>query len=148
MKGDVVENFVLKDENRNDFNLFENLDKKVLLVFYPRDNSTICSRQLSNYYENKKMFKDFDIKVIGINTESGESHSFFCNSLGINMPVLCDETKEISKRFNALHLFGVNKRRLILIGRYKNILFEKIALLVLYFNTYGIFAMLKEEKLI
>ncbi|MGD1005844.1 MAG: peroxiredoxin family protein [Ignavibacteriaceae bacterium] len=148
MKGDIVENFILKNQNGNDFNLFENLDKKVLIVFYPRDNSPVCSRQLSNYYENKKAFEDYDIKVIGINTESGESHSSFCNSLGIDMPMLCDETKEISRRFNALNLFGVNKRKLILIGIDKKILFEKSSVPVLYFNTDRIITMFNEEKLI
>ena len=44
MKGDIVENFILKNQNGNDFNLFENLDKKVPIVFYPRDNSPVCSR--------------------------------------------------------------------------------------------------------
>ena len=38
--GDLVSNFVLKDENGNDFELYKNLDKQVLLVFYPKDDTT------------------------------------------------------------------------------------------------------------
>ena len=62
--------------------------------------------------------------------------------------MLCDETKEISRRFNALNLFGVNKRKLILIGIDKKILFEKSSVPVLYFNTDRIITMFNEEKLI
>ena len=148
MKHDIVENFVLKDQNGKDFNLYENLDKKILLVFYPKDNSPVCSIQLTNYYENKKTFEDYDIKVVGINTGSGKSHTSFCNSLGIDMILLCDETKEVSRRFNALNLFGINKRKLVLIGTDKKILFEKSSVSILYFNTDRIITMLKEDNLV
>lgn len=148
MIGETVENFILKDQMGNDFNLYENLDKKVLLVFYPKDNSPVCSRQLSNYSNNKKTFEDYDIKVAGINIESGQSHISFCNSLGIDMPMLSDETKDISKKFNALSLLGMNKRKLVLIGRDKKILFEKSSIPVFYFSTDKIIEMLKNENLI
>jgi peroxiredoxin len=36
-------------------------------VFYPKNNLPICSRQFSNYSDNKKTFEDYDIKVAGIN---------------------------------------------------------------------------------
>lgn len=148
MESKIVKNFVLKDQNGNDFDLYKNLNKKVLLVFYPRDNSPVCSRQLANYYENKKSFEDYDIKIVGIDTESGESHASFCNALGIDMPMLCDETKEVSRRLNALNLLGINKRKLVLIGTDKKILFEKSIFSVLYFSTDKIITMLKEVNLI
>jgi peroxiredoxin len=144
----ILDNFILKDQNGKDFNLYENLDKKLLLVFYPKGSSPVCSIQLSNYQKNKKTFEDYNIRVAGINTESGKSHASFCNSLGIDIPMLCDETKEISRRFNALNLFGRNKRKLVLIGVDKKILFEKSSLPVFYFNTDKIIDMLKEENLL
>lgn len=148
MENDIVENFVLKDQDGNDFDLYENLDKKILLVFYPKDNSPVCSIQLSNYYENKKTFQDYNIKVVGINTGSGNSHTSFCNSLGIDMTLLCDETKEVSRRFKALNLLGINKRKLVLIGVDKKILFEKSSVSILYFTTDRIISMLKGQNLI
>jgi thioredoxin-dependent peroxiredoxin len=148
MEDNIVENFILKDQNGNNFDLYKNLDKKVLLVFYPKDNSTVCSMQLLNYYKNKKTFDDYNITVAGINTGSGESHSSFCSSLGIDIPLLSDENKDISRRFNALNLLGMNKRRLVLIGTDKKILYEKSSIPVLYFNTDKIISMLKVEGLI
>lgn len=56
MVGQSVQNFILPDQNGNDFDLYKNLDKNILLVFYPKDNSPVCSRQLSDYYLNKKNF--------------------------------------------------------------------------------------------
>lgn len=148
MKGDTVENFILKDQDGKDFNLYNNLDKNVLLVFYPKDNSPVCSVQLTNYFESKKTFEDYNIRAVGINTASAESHASFCNSLGIQMTMLCDEKKEISKRFNALNFLGINKRKLVLIGTDKKILFEKSSLSVIYFKTDKIIDMLKAEKII
>ena len=148
MKGAVVDNFILKDQEGKDYNLYENLDRKVLLVFYPRDNSPVCSLQLANYSQNREAFEDYKISVVGINTGSAGSHASFCNSLGIEMTMLSDETKEISKRFNALNILGINKRRLILIGQDKKILFEKSSVSIRYFKTDKIITMLKEEKLI
>ena len=57
MVGNIVENFILKDQNGNDFNLYENLYRIILLVFYPKDNSPVCTRQLTNYNLNKAEFE-------------------------------------------------------------------------------------------
>ena len=148
MTGEFVENFTLKDQNGNDFNLYDNLDKKVLLVFYPKDNSPVCSKQLVNYSTNKKKFDEYGIKAAGVNTESAQSHISFCNSLGIDMPLLIDENKIVSRRFDALNILGINKRKLVLIGTDKKILFEKSSLPVFYFNSEKIIEMLKADKII
>lgn len=128
MVGEIAENFTLKDQYGNIFNLYENLDENNLLVFYPKDDSPVCSMQLSNYQKEHQLLKKSGIKVIGINTNSEESHKSFCNKLSLQFPLLSDKTKNVSKLFNALNIFGINKRKLVLINRNKKIEFEKTVL--------------------
>jgi peroxiredoxin len=125
MVGDISKNFSLKDQDRNQFELYKNLDNRVLLVFYPKDNSPVCTRQLSNYMKYLKEFEKNNIKIVGINTAESDSHFSFCNKLKLNFPVLSDISKQISKNYKALNLLGRNKRKLVLIDTNRRIIFEK-----------------------
>ena len=144
MIGDVVDDFTLKDQDGKEFNLFRNLDKKVLLVFYPKDDSPVCTRQLLNYNRFESEFEKLNISVIGINTGSCKSHQNFCNSIGDSIRLLCDETKSVSKMFSAINIFGINKRKLILIGTDKRIIFEKSTFPTQYIDAEKIIRMIRE----
>ena len=146
--GETVDDFTLKDQDGNDFNLYANLDKMILLVFYPKDNSPVCTKQLTNYNLNKTEFEKLGIEVIGINPESYESHSSFCNSLGSNIKFLSDDKKEIVKRFNAVNFLGLTKRKLVLIGKDKKLLFEQTTPSFIYMNSERVLNSLKELKII
>ena len=128
MVGEIAEDFSLNDQYGNIFNLYENLDENILLVFYPKDDSPVCSMQLSNYQKEHQLLKKSGIKVIGINTNSEKSHKSFCNKLSLEFPLLSDKTKNVSRQFNALNIFGINKRKLVLINRNRKIEFEKTVL--------------------
>ena len=149
MVGDYVENFVLEDEDGNKFNLYDNLEKnKVLLVFYPKDKSLVCTLQLKGYNKNEEAFRNNGIKIIGINAEDNASHKSFCNSAKLDFPLLADEDKVVSKRFDALNLIGINKRKLVLINQDKKIVFEKATFSIYYLNSNQIFKMLKNIKVL
>ncbi|MGA7839182.1 MAG: peroxiredoxin family protein [Ignavibacteriaceae bacterium] len=125
MVGHAVENFRLSDQNGQSFDLYENLDKNILLIFYPKDNSRVCTRQLDNYQKNIELFENKNIRIIGINIDNLDSHKNFCEEIGIGFPLLVDENKDISRLFGALNLLGMNKRKIILIGTDKKILYEE-----------------------
>lgn len=78
MVGNIVEDFTLRDHFSNDFNLYKNLNQKVLLVFYPKDNLLICTRQLADYNGNLEIFKNFGIKIVGVNIDEVLEHKSFC----------------------------------------------------------------------
>jgi len=134
-EGDFVSNFILKDENGNEFDLYKNLDKKVLLAFYPKDDSLVCSTQLSNYNQSLDDFIKHGVRVVGISTDSVESHSNFCSKLKLNFPLLADADKTVSKQFNALNFLGINKRLLVLIGTDKKVLWTDSTLSFTYIKT-------------
>ena len=146
--GDVAENFQLKDQDGNNFDLYENLDKDVLLVFYPKDNTPVCTKQLVDYSANKSELDKYGIKIIGVNIDGIESHNNFCTNNKIDFPVLSDIEKKVSKQFDALNLFGQNKRKLVLIGKNKKIKFERLTLPVFFVDTTQLLSELSKSKLI
>lgn len=135
MIGEIAENFILEDQYGNEFELYKNLDKRILLVFYPKDESPVCTKQLKNYDHHLNEFEKYNIKVVGINTAARDSHFSFCNKLTLNFPVLSDISKQISKNYKALNLLGLNKRKLVLIDKNKRIIFEKAVSPFYYLNA-------------
>jgi thioredoxin-dependent peroxiredoxin len=133
--GEIAQDFTLTDQNGIKFNLYDNLNRRVLLIFYPKDNTPVCTRQLSDYQSNKKLFDNLDINLAGINIGSIESHSSFAKSCKFDFPILSDPDKNVSSRYKALTLLGNNKRKLILIGTDKRILFEKDILSFRYLSS-------------
>lgn len=147
MVGELVDNFILKDQDGNDFNLYENLNKKILLVFYPKNNTPVCNLQLTNYDLNYESFEKNNIQVIGINIAGVSEHKSYCEQKGFKFPLLSDIDKKVSARFDALNLLEQNKRKLVLIGIVKRILYEKTVLSFLYLNSGQIIKSLKELEI-
>ena len=71
--GMEVENFQLNDQYNNKFDLYENLNQDVLLAFYPKDNSPVCTKQLVDYTLNQLELKKFGIKIIGKDSNREDS---------------------------------------------------------------------------
>jgi peroxiredoxin Q/BCP len=143
-----AENFILKDQWGKDFELYKNLDRYVLLVFYPKDNSTVCSAQLDNYQHNIKEFEEAGIRPVGINIESTDSHKSFCGNINIHFPMLSDPDKKVSRSYNALNFLSVNKRKLVLISPSREIVYEKNILFFKYDSTRKILDDLRSRQII
>ena len=146
--GDNVNDFTLTDQNGNDFNLYNNLDKNVLIVFYPKDDTPVCTKQLTNYQEGLSDFKEENIKVVGINIGSQKSHASFCQKNNIDFPLLSDELGEISKKFGAVNFFGVNKRMLVLVGKDRKIKYVDSVFPLTYLSKDRIIEELKKFHII
>ncbi len=146
--GMKVENFHLKDQNNNKFDLYENLDQDVLLAFYPKDNTPVCTKQLVDYTLNQEELKKFGIKIIGINIDPVESHRSFCSNNKIDFPLLSDPDKKVSKYFEALNPLGQNKRKLVLVGKDRRVKFEKSTLPVFFVDTRQLLNDLRKTQLI
>ncbi|HEX7357400.1 MAG TPA: peroxiredoxin family protein [Ignavibacteriaceae bacterium] len=146
--GKPVENFQLKDQFNNQFDLYENLESDLLLVFYPKDNSPVCTKQLVDYSINQKELGKFGIRIVGINIEPVDSHSSFCENNKIDFPILSDPDKKVSKYFGAINLLSNNKRKLILIGKDKKVKFERQTLPMFFVDTRQLLADLRKTQLI
>ena len=133
--GDLALNFTLKDEQGNLFELYKNIDQMILLVFYPKDDTPVCSSQLAEYNDNMDLFIDNGIKLVGISADSTISHLEFCAKLGLRFPLLADEDKKVCKQYDAINFLGMVKRLLVLVGSQKKVLWIGSTLSINFIKT-------------
>ena len=105
--------------------------KKVLLVFYPGDDTAICTKQLCSYSSGFEEFQNLNIEILGINKDSVESHKKFKEKYKLNLNLLSDPDGKVCKTYNALGLIGVN-RTTYLIDEESKIIFENTVLPIFY----------------
>ena len=89
----------------------------VLLVFYPGDDTPVCTRQLCDYRDNLKIFSELGVDVLAINPQSLESHERFAKRQALPFPLLSDADKTVCRSYGAVGLLGITKRVLVLIDR-------------------------------
>ena len=82
--------FTLKDKNGNDFTLSSLLGKKIVLYFYPKDNTPGCTRQACAFAGAYKQFEAKGIEVIGISKDSVASHVKFAEKYNLPFILLSD----------------------------------------------------------
>jgi len=104
-EGDKVPNFCLKgiDENGQEREFcFEEFSKgKVILYFYPKDNTPGCTTEACDFRDNLNLLKNYGITVIGISPDSVESHKRFKEKYNLNFILLSDPDKKVAEMFGA-----------------------------------------------
>ena len=114
--GDIAPDFTLPS-TAGEIRLSERLRAgDVLLVFYPGDDTPVCTRQLCDYRDNLDVFANLGVEVLGINPQSLASHRRFAEKHGLAFPLLSDEDKTVCRAYGAIGLLGSAKRALVLIG--------------------------------
>ena len=93
-KGTKVPEFVLSDKDGNEVSLSSFLGRKVVLYFYPRDNTPGCSRQACAFAESFEEFKNLNAAVIGISKDSVSSHVKFAEKYNLPFVLLSDPDKK------------------------------------------------------
>ena len=83
-------NFTLKDKNGNDVSLSDFIGKKVVLYFYPKDNTPGCTRQACAFAGAYKLFEAKGVEVIGISKDSVASHVKFAEKYDLPFVLLSD----------------------------------------------------------
>ncbi len=82
--------FILPDQNGNPVTLADFMGKKVILYFYPKDNTPGCSRQACAFAAAYEGFKAKDVAVIGISKDSVASHLKFAQKYDLPFILLSD----------------------------------------------------------
>ncbi len=114
--GDPAPDFTLSS-TLGEISLFERCRQNaVLLVFYPGDDTYVCTRQLCDYRDHIGVFADLGVDVLGINPQSLDSHRAFAEKHALPFPLLCDRDKTVCRAYGALGFLGMAKRALVLIG--------------------------------
>lgn len=125
--GDKAPDFVLKDENGNDWRLSENLGKVIVLIFYPGDDTPVCTKQLCSVRDNWEKYIETGATVIGISTDSVESHKKFIEKYQLPLKLLSDEKAEVIKQYGMQSWVpGYSARGVVIIGKDGKILYHKV----------------------
>lgn len=115
--GDIAPDFTLPS-TEGEIRLSDRVrERDVLLVFYPGDETAVCTKQLCDYQENLGVLEDLGVDVLGINPQGLESHRRFADRHGLVFPLLSDADKSVCRAYGALGLLGAAKRALVLVGR-------------------------------
>jgi peroxiredoxin Q/BCP len=119
--GDPAPDFTLAgtdgtDEGHRDYTLSAYAGRPVVLVFYPGDNTPVCTRQLTTYTAEIDAFREVDAQVLAISPQSVESHDgFSANQGGFAFPLLADVDKEVARAYGVLGPVGFYRRSVFVI---------------------------------
>lgn len=97
--GEKAPLFTLSDKNGNNVALSDFLGKKVVLYFYPKDNTPGCTRQACAFASAYDGFKEKNVEVIGISKDSVASHVKFAEKHGLPFVLLSDPELEAIKAY-------------------------------------------------
>lgn len=115
--GDMAPDFEATDHQGRNVRLGELLKGgRVVLVFYPKDNTPVCTQQLCALRDDWSKFQDRKVSVLGINPADKDSHAVFASKHGFPFPVLVDQDSRIAAAFGAGGLL-FTKRTVYVIDR-------------------------------
>jgi len=119
--GDLAPEIVLNDQYGNERSTAKLEKKSLVLIFYPKNNSPICTSQLCAFRDNYKLFNLYNSEIWGINNESVYSHNSFSRNLQIPFPLLSDKENKIGKLYGIKNIFGLNTSRITFVINEKKI---------------------------
>jgi len=99
--GENAPDFTLKDSDGNDWKLSERKGKTVVLLFYPGDNTPVCTKQLCSVRDNWADYAATGAEVVGISTDPGASHKDFAEKHNLPLTLLSDENGEVVGKYEA-----------------------------------------------
>jgi peroxiredoxin Q/BCP len=96
------------------FKLSDHRGERVVLLFYPGDNTPVCLKQMCSYRDRAEDFAALDATVVGISAQDLDSHRGFIEKNSLTVPLLADVDKQVAKAYSALGRLGT-KRAVIVI---------------------------------
>lgn len=122
--GSQAPDFTLADEKGQPVTLSAFRGKKnVVLVFYPGDDTAVCTKQLCEFRDQWNLVAGKDTVVFGVNPQNAKSHQRFVEKWQYPFPLLVDEGQRAGKLYNASGL--IVKRTVYLIGKSGTVRFAK-----------------------
>lgn len=92
--------FTLLNQDGENISLSDYLGKKVILYFYPKDNTPGCTKQACGFAENYPQFQEKDAIVLGVSKDSVKSHKKFQEKYNLPFPILSDPQREVIEAYD------------------------------------------------
>ncbi len=104
--GDVAPNFTLTDTDGNTVSLSDFNGKRVVLYFYPRDNTPGCTKEACGFRDVYAEYQNRDIVVLGVSTDDAKSHAKFISKFDLPFTLLCDPDGAMATTYES---YGLKK---------------------------------------
>jgi thioredoxin-dependent peroxiredoxin len=82
--------------------------KNVVLYFYPRDGTPVCTREAIEFSDNEEEFSECDTVVMGVSRDDWMVHEEFCDKHGISVRLLSDTDCEVSRKYEVMMEHSAN----------------------------------------
>ena len=102
----IASDFTLLDQNEKEISLKDYRGKWVVLYFYPKDNTSGCTKEACDFTDNSQFFLEMDAEIIGISPDSSQSHRKFIEKHNLKITLLSDPEKKVIKEYGA---WGIKK---------------------------------------
>jgi thioredoxin-dependent peroxiredoxin len=104
--GDPAPDFQLPDAEGNLVQLSHLKGQRVVLYFYPRDNTPGCTKEACSFRDAYADYQAQDVVVLGISTDDAKSHQKFVTKYKLPFPLLCDEGGKVAAEYDS---YGLKK---------------------------------------
>ncbi|MDX6710419.1 MAG: thioredoxin-dependent peroxiredoxin [Blastocatellia bacterium] len=129
--GMIAPDFTLKDGDNKPWNLAEQRGKAVVLLFYPADETPVCTRQMCSVRDRWKDYSATGAVVVGISANTVESHKSFAENHNLPLTLLSDPQLEVAKLYSAMSAFpGKMGRAVVVIDPLGRVSYRKLRPLV------------------
>lgn len=99
-QGTSAPDFTVMDQDGKNISLHDFKGQKVVLYFYPKDDTPGCTAQACNLRDNIAALKQHGMQVLGVSTDGSKSHKKFEEKFTLPFPLLADTEKEIVTAYN------------------------------------------------
>jgi peroxiredoxin Q/BCP len=113
--GDAAPDFTLPGSGGKSYTLSAHRGSPVVLVFYPADDSPVCTRQLNSYNNELDAFNGVGAQVLAVSAQDVESHEGFAARHGLRFPLLADTDKKVAEAYGTVGPLGFPRRSVFVI---------------------------------
>lgn len=99
--GDRAPDFSVADTNGNVVTLSSLKGKRVVLYFYPRDNTPGCTKEACGFRDNYAQFQAKNTLIFGVSTDDAKSHQKFTEKFDLPFPLLCDVDAQVATAYES-----------------------------------------------
>lgn len=114
--GDKAPEFTLSGTGDTSYSLSQFLGQPVVLVFYPGDDSPVCTKQLNSYNNELEQFAQVGAQVLAISAQDMTSHEKFSGKYGFQFPLLSDPDKTVAEAYGTVGPLGFPRRSVFVIN--------------------------------
>lgn len=113
--GDIAPDFTLPGTGGTSYSLSAFRGHPVVIVFYPGDDSPVCTKQLNSYNNELTAFEGVGAQVLAISAQDVQSHESFASKYGFKFPLLADTDKTVAAAYGTVGPLGFPRRSVFVV---------------------------------